>query len=454
MTAKYLKKYDRAIFDAVLKTVSDGITVISKDLKIIFQNEAMRRNFGKQIGEYCYEVYRGRKEACEDCIVLEVLKDGKPRKALRDVQMPDGNILWAEYFSGPFKDEIGNIIGAVEVVRDVTEQIRITEECVTQRREVQRQFQFENIITQSKKIKEILRLIERIASTNSTVLISGESGTGKELIAKAILYHSDRKDKPFVTLNCGAIPENLIESELFGHVKGSFTGAIKDHRGLIETAHGGTLFLDEIGEIPLPLQVKLLRFLQEGECRRVGETQIQKFDVRIISATNRNLEEAVKDGIFREDLLFRLSVIPIYMPPLRERREDIPLLATHLLQRLCDTHSRNVTGISSETLKKLMDYDWHGNVRELENTIEYALHLTDDRQTIKDEQLPKKFINLAERSEMPQNFLSIDEYSKRTIVALQADHSEEQIAGILGISRKNLWEKRKRWGIPKVTGTA
>ena len=453
MTTESFKKYDQAIFDAVLNTVSDGITVISKDLKIIFQNEAMCQNFGKRIGEYCYEAYRGREEACEDCIVSEVLKDGKSRRALRDVQMPDGNILWAEYFSGPFKDENGNIIGAVEVVRDVTEQIRITEECVTLRREVQRQYQFENIITQSKKIKEIFRLIKRIASTSSTVLISGESGTGKELIAKAILYNSDRKGKPFVTVNCGAIPENLLESELFGHVKGSFTGAIKDHKGLIETAHGGTLFLDEVGEIPLSLQVKLLRFLQEGESRRVGDTQVQKFDVRIISATNRNLEEAVKDGIFREDLLFRLSVIPINMPSLRERREDIPLLATHLLQRLCDTHSRNVTGISSKTLKKLMDYDWRGNVRELENTIEYALHLTDDGQTIKDEQLPKKISSVAEVSGIPQNFISIDEYTKRTIVTLQNNHTEEQIAAILGISRKNLWEKRKRWGIPRATGT-
>jgi two-component system response regulator PilR (NtrC family) len=256
-----------------------------------------------------------------------------------------------------------------------------------------------------------------------------------------------------VTVNCGAIPENLLESELFGHVKGSFTGAIKDHKGLIETAHGGTLFLDEVGEIPLSLQVKLLRFLQEGESRRVGDTQVQKFDVRIISATNRNLEEAVKDGIFREDLLFRLSVIPINMPSLRERREDIPLLATHLLQRLCDTHSRNVTGISSKTLKKLMDYDWRGNVRELENTIEYALHLTDDGQTIKDEQLPKKISSVAEVSGIPQNFISIDEYTKRTIVTLQNNHNEEQIAAILGISRKNLWEKRKRWGIPRAAGT-
>jgi len=448
-----IQKYDQAIFDAVLNTVSDGITVISKDLEIIFQNEAMCQNFGNQIGEYCYKAYRGREEACDDCIVLKVLMDGKSRRALRDVQMPDGTILWAEYFSGPFKDENGNIIGAVEVVRDVTEQIRITKECVTLRREVQRQFQFENIITQSKKIKEIFRLIERIASTNSTVLISGESGTGKELIAKAIVYHSDRKEKPFVTVNCGAIPENLIESELFGHVKGSFTGAIKDHQGLIETAHGGTLFLDEVGEIPLSLQVKLLRFLQEGESRRVGETRVQKFDVRIISATNRNLEEAVKDGVFREDLLFRLSVIPIYLPPLRERREDIALLATHLLQRLCDTHNRKVTGISSETLKKLMDYQWRGNVRELENTIEYALHLTDDGQAIKNEQLPNKFSSNTENSGIPQNFISIDDYTKQTIIALQNNHTEEQIAATLGISRKNLWEKRKRWDISRVKTT-
>jgi PAS domain S-box-containing protein len=441
--------HDKAIFDAVLNTVSDGITVIGKDLKIIFQNEAIRKTFGPRIGEYCYAAYRGREEACEDCIILEVLKDGQPRKALRDIQLPNGNVLWVEFFSGPFKDENGKVIGAVEVVRDVTEQIRLTEEYVTLRREMERQTQFENIITQSKKMKEIFKLIQRIASTNSTILISGESGTGKELIAKAIVFNSVRKNKPFVTVNCGAIPENLMESELFGHVKGSFTGAIKDHKGLIETAHGGTLFLDEVGEIPLSLQVKLLRFLQEGESRRVGDTKVHKFDVRIISATNRNLEEAVKDGIFREDLLFRLSVIPVYLPPLRERREDIPLLANHLLQRLCDTHSRTVSGISSETLKKLMNYTWPGNVRELENVIEYAIHLTDDRQTIKDAQLPPKISGVTETPQTPQSFISIDEYSKQTILALQDERTEEQIADTLGISRKNLWEKRKRWGIPR-----
>jgi two-component system response regulator PilR (NtrC family) len=314
---------------------------------------------------------------------------------------------------------------------------------------MERQAQFSNIVTQSKKMKAIFRLIERVASTMSSVLITGESGTGKELIARAIVFNSDRKDKPFVTVNCGAIPENLLESELFGHVRGSFTGAVKDHKGLIETADGGTLFLDEVGEIPLPVQVKLLRFLQEGECRRVGDTKVQKFDVRIISATNRNLEEAVRDGVFRQDLFFRLNVIPIFLPPLRERKEDIPPLATHLLQRLCDAHSRNVTGISSEVLKAFMAYPWPGNVREMENVIEYALHLTDEGKPIRPEQLPPNLLGNKDTSWTPKDFVSIEEYTKQSILILQRDHSEEQIADILGISRKNLWEKRKRWGLPR-----
>jgi two-component system response regulator PilR (NtrC family) len=283
----------------------------------------------------------------------------------------------------------------------------------------------------------------------SSVLITGESGTGKELIARAIVFNSDRKDEPFVTVNCGAIPENLLESELFGHVRGSFTGAVKDHKGLIETADGGTLFLDEVGEVPLPIQVKLLRFLQEGESRRVGDTKVQKFDVRIISATNRNLEEAVRDGVFRQDLFFRLNVIPIFVPPLRERKEDIPPLATHLLQRLCDAHSHNVTGISPEVLKTFMAYSWPGNVREMENVIEYALHLTDEGNPIRPEQLPPNFLEKKEISWSPKDFVSIEEYTRQSILILQRDHSEEQIADILGISRKNLWEKRKRWDLPR-----
>ena len=338
------------LFEAVLNTVSDAITVIDKDFRVIFQNEAVQRIYGARIGERCYEAYRGRQEPCDNCIILEVIKTGKPKKMLRDVQVPDGNVLWMEVFSGPYRDQDGNIIGAVEVTRNVTEQMRLTETCITLRREIERQAQFHNIITQSKRMKAILRLMERVASTTSSVLITGESGTGKELIARALVFNSDRKDKPYVTINCGAIPENLLESELFGHVRGAFSGAVRDHQGFLEAADGGTLFLDEIGEMSPAAQVKLLRFLQEGESRRVGDTKVKKLDVRIIAATNRNLEEAVQDGSFRQDLFFRLNVIPIFLPPLRERKEDVPSLAAHLLQRLCDAHARNVTGLSSETL--------------------------------------------------------------------------------------------------------
>ena len=449
MKKDLLSFHGEALFEAVLSTVSDAITVIDKDLKVIFQNEAVQKLYGAKVGQTCYEAYRGRREPCENCIILDVIKDGKPRQALRDIQLPDGNILWMEVFAGPYRDKGGTIVGAVEVVRNVTEQMRLSETCTTLRREIERQAQFHNIVTQSKRMKAILRLVERVASTTSSVLITGESGTGKELIARAIVFNSDRKDRPYVTINCGAIPENLLESELFGHVRGAFTGAVRDHQGLLEAADGGTLFLDEVGEIPPAAQVKLLRFLQEGESRRVGDTRVRKFDVRIIAATNRDLEEAVRDGSFREDLFFRLNVIPIFLPPLRERKEDIPPLAAHLFQRLCDAHSRTVTGLSPEALRAFMNYGWPGNVREMENAIEYALHLTDEGNPIRPEQLPAKLFSGAEASWSPADFVSIEEYAKRSIDRLQSDHSEEQIAEILGISRKNLWEKRKRWNLKR-----
>jgi PAS domain S-box-containing protein len=449
MKADPLSFRGEALFEAVLNTVSDAITVIDKDLTVVFQNEPVRRLYGDKVGETCYEAYRGRPEPCEDCLVLDVIKDGNPRKALRDIRLPNGNILWMEVFAGPYRDREDRIVGAVEVHRNVTEQMRLSETCITLRREIERQAQFHNIVTQSKRMKAIFRLIERVASTTSSVLITGESGTGKELIARAIVFNSDRKDKPYMAVNCGAIPENLLESELFGHVRGAFTGAVRDHQGVLEAADGGTVFLDEIGEIPAAAQVKLLRFLQEGESRRVGETKVRKLDVRIIAASNRDLEEAVKDGSFREDLFFRLNVIPIFLPPLRDRREDIPPLAAHLLQRLCDAHSRNVTGLSPEALKVFMNYHWPGNVREMENVIEYALHLTDEGKPIRPEQLPPKLSAAVDVSWSPGDCVSLEEYAKRSIALLQGDHSEERIAEILGISRKNLWEKRKRWSLQR-----
>lgn len=245
------------------------------------------------------------------------------------------------------------------------------------RMEVRKKFEFNNIIGKSKKMQEVFSLIERVAPGNSTVVIYGGSGTGKELVAKAIHYNSPRADRPFIPFNCGAIPETLVESELFGHTKGAFTGAIQAKKGLFEEANGGTLFLDEISTILPSVQVKLLRVLQERELMKVGSTERVKIDVRMIAATNENLEESVKRGKFREDLFYRLHVFPIFLPELKDRKEDIPLLAYHFLDRYSKESQKEIKGISKKAMKLLLEYDWPGNVRELENAIERAVIMAD-----------------------------------------------------------------------------
>jgi DNA-binding NtrC family response regulator len=259
------------------------------------------------------------------------------------------------------------------------------------RMEVRKKFEFNNIIGKSKKMQEIFSLIEKVAPGNSTVIIYGGSGTGKELVAKAIHYHSTRAEKPFIPFNCGAIPETLVESELFGHTKGAFTGAIQAKRGLFEEANGGTLFLDEISTILPSVQVKLLRVLQEKELMRVGSTERTKIDVRMIAATNENLEQNMKMGKFREDLFYRLHVFPIFLPDLKDRREDIPLLAYHFLDRYSKEAKKGIKGISKEAMKLLLEYRWPGNVRELENTIERAVIMTDQDQLVPND-FPKDLI--------------------------------------------------------------
>ncbi len=245
------------------------------------------------------------------------------------------------------------------------------------RTEVRKKFDFTNIIGKSKRMQEVFSLIEKVAPSNSTVLIYGGSGTGKELVAKAIHYNSPRMDKPFLPFNCAAIPETLVESELFGHTKGAFTGAIQAKRGLFEEATEGTLFLDEISTVLLSAQVKLLRVLQEKEVMRIGSTERTRINVRVIAATNENLEARVKEGRFREDLFYRLHVFPIFLPELRDRKEDIPLLAYHFLDRYAEENQKAIEGISKDAMNLLLEYDWPGNVRELENTIERAVVMSE-----------------------------------------------------------------------------
>jgi len=260
-------------------------------------------------------------------------------------------------------------------VREVSENLRLKKEAGYLRRELRRLTGLDNIIGQSPKMKAIFDLIQTVAPQNSRVLITGESGTGKELVARAIHENSSRSDAPFITINCGAFPENLLESELFGYMRGAFTGANENRRGLFQAAHGGTLFMDEIGNMNLAMQVKLYRVLQEGKVRPLGSTEEIDVDVRVIAATNKDPEKAIAAGEFREDLFYRLSVIPLHVPALRDRRDDIPLLARHFLERFRNSMNKNVSGISPQAMRRLESYDWPGNVRELENTIERAVAL-------------------------------------------------------------------------------
>jgi two-component system response regulator GlrR len=239
-------------------------------------------------------------------------------------------------------------------------------------------YDFANIVAKSDKMQRVLETVSRIADTESTVYIHGESGTGKELIAKAIHLASSRKDKPFVAINCAALPETLLESELFGHEKGAFTGAIRSTKGLFTQAHEGTIFLDEIGDMPLSIQVKLLRALEERQFYPIGSEKTVQVDVRVIVATKKDLEDEVKKGTFREDLFYRIHVIPILLPALKERKEDIPHLVDHLLKKICEQMKKNVRGISPQAMQKLMLHDWPGNVRELENALEYAVAMTQE----------------------------------------------------------------------------
>ena len=269
-----------------------------------------------------------------------------------------------DYLPKPFEPEELEL-----VVARAFERRQLLQENISLKSEVSAKYRFENIIGSSPQMQAVYRLIARCAPTNSTVILRGESGTGKELIARAIHYNSLRKDKPFVTVDCTALSESLLESELFGHVKGSFTGAISNKKGLFETADGGTLFLDEIGNISLSTQAKLLRFIEEREFKAVGDTRVQTVNIRMITATNKDLEAMVADGNFRDDLYYRINIFPIEIPPLRERRDDIPPLAFHFLKKFRSEAEHEVREFSSGAMNLLMNLDWPGNVRELENVV-------------------------------------------------------------------------------------
>jgi DNA-binding NtrC family response regulator len=318
------------------------------------------------------------------------------------------------------------------------------------RRELESKGEFDLVVGKSRAMARVLDVVRQVSPAESTVLITGESGTGKELIAREIHRHSLRRNAPFVVVDCGALVETLFESELFGHVKGSFTGAHETKHGRFEVADGGTIFLDEISNISLNIQAKLLRVIQEREVTRIGSSRPIKVDVRILAATNEKLEDLVRKGKFREDLFYRLSVVPIHLPPLKERREDIPLLIEHFLQKYNKRAKKNVTSVTSRAIKALQDYDWPGNIRELENTVERAVVLS-KTDVIELEDLVYHGISAGSQSLGPVDgrFRTLEEVEKEYIRAvLRAQYgNKSKAAEILGIDRKTLWAKIKKYSL-------
>jgi two-component system response regulator AtoC len=367
-----------------------------------------------------------------------------------------------DYVSKPFmSDEI------LLTLRKAQERESLRKENEYLRCEAERRFRPEDLLYASPAMGEVVRMVEKVKDYDSTVLVTGESGTGKELVARMLHYGGRRKGKPFVAVNCGAIPETLLESELFGHRKGAFTEARSDRTGLIEEAGGGTLFLDEIGELPVQLQTKLLRFLQEGELRRVGDTETRRVNVRIVAATARELEEEVGRGRFREDLFYRLNVVRIHVPPLRERREDIPLLSQHFLNRFCGKFRKPEMRLHPSALEALLAHDWRGNVRELENLVERCVLLGGGPEISREELLSvwrrgtgggegkgmrdasRLLVQVPVSPDRPDLKEALKELEKQMIrIALErAGGSRPKAAELLGISHPALLYKAKAYGL-------
>jgi PAS domain S-box-containing protein len=374
-----------ALAAKILDSLSDAVVMVGPDAHIQYFNKVAEVLLGYSLGEvkgrHCAQVMRC--DACYDGCLIErsIQKEENLGNFETVLRSRDGKLVTIGGYSTLIRDKGGKVIGGLQVFRD-TSQMRTFTEPLKGKSPVT------HVIGKNHRMREIYEILPEIAKTKATVLIEGESGTGKELLAHAIHQLSPRRDKPFIRVNCGALAEGILESELFGHVKGAFTGAIATKIGRFELADTGTIFLDEIGDISLSTQVKLLRVLQEEEFERVGDTKRIKVDVRVIAATHKDLIKAIQEGEFRSDLYYRLRVMPIHLPPLRERKEDIPLLINHFLAKFNREFGRKVQGLSAEAMGVLLNYHYSGNIRELENIIEHAMVLCTG-PTIQVEHLPR-----------------------------------------------------------------
>ena len=448
-------------WERVINTMNEALLIISKKGRILSVNHS----FEEMTGYAADEVF-GRPctllecQACEMAINnqgngwCKLFEPNQPemRRCRCTVKKKDGTFLPALKNASVLRDDDGTLLGAVETLTDLSELDRLDRKVEILSRQLDENSGFGGIVGGSDSMKAIYTLIQKAAHSDAPIIIFGESGTGKELVARAIHERGKRQTGPYVQLNCAALNESLLESELFGHVKGSFTGAFRDRTGRFEAAHGGDLFLDEIGDIPLSIQIKLLRVLETRQFERVGENTSISLDVRIITATNRNLLELIDQKRFREDLYFRINVIPIHLPPVRERREDIPLLVNTFINRLELRTGKSIRGLTRQALNRFLDYRWPGNVREMKSALEYAFTVA-DKDTIDIDHLPPQMLLPADRPPV----ISIGETTidqtgnderRQLIDALQATGgNQSQAARLLGINRVTVWNRMRKYGI-------
>jgi len=433
--------------EVILNSIADGVFTIDKDKNITSFNKAAEDITGitreQAIGRKCFDVFQSN--ICQtSCALEKTIQTGKQTIDLKvNILNAEGRRIPVSISTAVLKNKKDNVIGGVETFRDLSTLEKL-------KKEITKRYTFEDIVSKHHKMQEIFGVLPDIAESESTVLIQGPSGSGKELFARAIHNLSIRKNKPYIVVNCGALPENLLESELFGYVKGAFTDAKKNKPGRFALAEGGTLFLDEIADLSLALQVKLLRVLQEKEYEPLGSTGPIRANVRIIAATNKDLSQLLSQGTFRDDLYYRINVVKIALPSLADRREDIPYLIEHFIRQFNLKTGRRVTGISDEVLNLFMEYDFPGNIRELENLIEHAFVLCRTGE-ITTAHLPRDFVEQAVQSSKIQSEkqTTLEHAEAQVILDTLKRHrgNRQRSADELGMHVTTLWRKMKRLGI-------
>lgn len=443
----------------VVDTIQDGVMVVSPEGIIVSVNRAFEQITGYSrheiVGQRCTTInctscdIARQKEGCHWCVMFKL---GHLNKQRCSITRKDGRIVQILKNASVLKDQTGVVTGAVETMTDITELVAKETQIESYRQELDAEDRFHGMIGVSAAMQQVFELIANAARSDAPVILYGESGSGKEMVARAIHAAGRRHNRPYVKVNCAALNESLLESELFGHVKGAYTGAHKSREGRFEAANGGDIFLDEIGDLPLSTQVKLLRVLEEKVVERVGDNQPVEVDVRIISATNRNLAEMIASGAFREDFYYRINVIPIHIPPLRERVEDIPLLARSFFNRIRLKSGKTLDGISKIAMDRLMTYPWPGNARELKSAFEFAF-VSCPSGMIGPDHLPPQIANGAPVCRETAVFLdeSLDDVKRRRLVdALRrTDGNQSETARLLGISRTSVWNQIKKYNINK-----